>query len=100
MSIRHSLPFNKSPTLFLIHLVFQEIKILNHFPLKGVYNNTIIPTTIMTGKSIHYKNISVYRLDNTVKYMRNTLFTISISHVPKVPYAWYQAEIYKAGSIL
>ena len=32
--IRHSLPLNKVPKIFLIHLVFQAIKMLNHFPLK------------------------------------------------------------------
>ena len=53
--IRHSLPFNKVPKLFLIHLVFQEIKMLNHFPVKGNISGTISPTTIMIGDSIHYK---------------------------------------------
>ena len=34
-SIRHSLPFNKVLNIFLIHLVFQAIKFLNHFTVKG-----------------------------------------------------------------
>ena len=35
--------------------MFQAIKIMNHFPVKvGIYN-TISPTTIMTGESLHYK---------------------------------------------
>ena len=54
-SIQHSLPFNKIPNIFLIHLVFQAIKILTHFPVKGGVYDTIIPTTIMTGNSLHYK---------------------------------------------
>ena len=32
-SIIHSLPFNNVPTIFLIHFVFQAIKMPNHFPL-------------------------------------------------------------------
>ena len=46
------------------------------------------------------KNISVYILDNNFKYTRNTPLAIEIIHVPKVPYAWDQAEIYKEGSSL
>ena len=33
-SIRNSLPFNKFTKLFPIHLLFQVIKILNHFTVK------------------------------------------------------------------
>ena len=54
-SIRHNLPFNKVPKIFLIHLVFQAIKIMNQFPVKGGISDTITPTTIMTDKSLHYK---------------------------------------------
>ena len=54
-SIRHSLPFNKFPKIFLTHLVFQVIKNLNHFPIKEGISEMISPTTIMTGKSLHYK---------------------------------------------
>ena len=53
-SIRQPLPFNKVPKLFLIHLVFQEIKILNSFPVKEGISDKISPTKIMTGKSINY----------------------------------------------
>ena len=55
MSIRHSLTFNKVPKLLLIHLVFQEIKMLNHFPVKGGTSDMIVPTKIMKGDIIHYK---------------------------------------------
>ena len=96
-SIRYSLPFNKVPKLFLIHLVFQEIKVMNHVPVKSGISDTIIPTTIVTGKILHYKYILVYRLDSTVNYTRNTLLVLAISQVPKVPYAWDQSEIYKGG---
>ena len=53
-SIIHSLPFNKAPKIFLIHLVFQAIKILNHFPVKWGISDTITPIKIMTGESIRY----------------------------------------------
>ena len=53
--IRHSLPFNKVTKIFLIHLVFQTIKILNHFTVKGGIYGIISPTTTMTGKSINLK---------------------------------------------
>ena len=50
-SIRHS----QGPKIFLIHFVFQAIKMLNHFPVKGGISNTIIPTTIITSDNLHYK---------------------------------------------
>ena len=53
-SISHILPFNKVLKLFLTHLLFQVIKMLNHFPVKGGISDTIISTTIMIGKSLHY----------------------------------------------
>ena len=49
--IRHSLPFNRVTKLFLIHLVFQTIKILNHFTVKGGIYGIISPTKTMTDKS-------------------------------------------------
>ena len=99
-SIIHSLTFNKAPKLFLIYLVFQAIKMLNHFPVKGGISDIITLTKIMTGKSLHYKNISVYILDITVKYMSKKLLGIAIRHVPRVPYEWDQGVIYKEGSSL
>ena len=60
----------------------------------------IHPTTIMTGKSLNYKDISVYILGINFKDMRKTLLRIAIRHVPKVPYTWDQAKMYKAGSSL
>ena len=54
----------------------------------------------MTGDSLNYKKISVYRLDSTIKYTRNKLIATEINHIPKVQYAWDQAKIYKAVSIL
>ena len=60
-SIRHSLNFNKDPKLFLIHLVFQLIKISNRFPIKGGIYDTIILTKIASGKSLHYlKHIGLH----------------------------------------
>ena len=53
-SIRQSLLFNKDPKLFLIHSVFQAIKMLNHFPINGGVSDMISPRKIMRGKSIHY----------------------------------------------
>ena len=54
-SIRHSLTFNKVPKPFLIHLVFQAIKTLNHFPVNGSIYYMINPITIMTGESLYFK---------------------------------------------
>ena len=42
-SIIHSLPFKKSPKLSLIHLLFQAIKMPNHFPVKGGYLTRFAP---------------------------------------------------------
>ena len=41
--------------IFLIHLVFQSTKMLNHFPVKVGISDTISPTTTMIGESLHYK---------------------------------------------
>ena len=49
----------------------------------------------MTGESIHYKNILVYRLVSYVKYTSKKLLTIELNHIPKVQYAWDKAELYK-----
>ena len=73
---------------------------MNHFPVKGGIFDMISPPTIMTYESLHYKNISFYRLDSNLKYMSNTPLVTSIIHAPKVQYAWDQAEIYNAGSSL
>ena len=54
-SIKHSLSFNNVTKLFLIHLVFQAIKMLNHYPVNGGISDTVIPKTIMIGESLHYK---------------------------------------------
>ena len=54
-SIQHILTLNNIPKLFLIHLMFQAIKMLNHFPVKGGIYDTIISTTIMKVESFHYK---------------------------------------------
>ena len=45
----------RTPELYLIRLVFQQIEIMNHFPIKRVISDTISPTTIIKGKIIHYK---------------------------------------------
>ena len=39
-------------------------------------------------------------MDSTFKDTRKTLLKIAIRHVPKVPYTWDQAKMYKAGSSL
>ena len=47
-STRHSITFNNVTKLFMIHLVFGAIKMLNHFPVKWGISDTISPKTIMT----------------------------------------------------
>ena len=54
-SIIHILTFNKVPKLFLIHLVFQAMKMLNHFPVNRGISDTISPTEVMTDERLHYK---------------------------------------------
>ena len=59
-SIRHSLPFNKIPTLLLIHIIFYAVKLLNHFPVKGGVSDTLSPNTIMTGETLNFmKHLSL-----------------------------------------
>ena len=54
-SIRHSLPYNKIPVLLTIWIVFNAVRLLNHFPVKGGISDTISPKTIMTGETLNYK---------------------------------------------
>ena len=52
---RHGLPFQQVPKLLTIHIVFQEVKILNFFPTKGGISDTLSPKTIMSGDILDYK---------------------------------------------
>jgi hypothetical protein len=52
---RHSLPFNRIPALLVIYIVFNAVRLLNHFPTKGGISDTISPKTIMTGETLDYK---------------------------------------------
>ncbi len=66
-SSRHSLPFNRIPKLLTIHLVFNSVKLLNHFPVKGGISDTISPKTIMTGETLDYKNNLSLKLGRNCK---------------------------------
>jgi hypothetical protein len=54
-AVRHSLPFSRIPKLLMIHLIFNCIKLLNHFPVKGGILDTLSPKTITTSDALHYK---------------------------------------------
>jgi hypothetical protein len=59
-SSQHSLPFNRIPKLLTIHIVFNSIKLLNHFPVKGGISDTLSPKTIMTGKPSTTRSTCTY----------------------------------------
>jgi hypothetical protein len=55
-AVQHSLPlFSRIPKLLMIHLIFNCVKLLNHFPVKGGISDTLSPKTIMTGNTLHDK---------------------------------------------
>ena len=81
--MRHVLPFNKVPKIFMIRLVFQVIKMLNQFSVKGDISDMISPTIIMTGKIIHYKKTS-----------RSTYFT-TLSSTRGIRSLQYQSAMYQ-----
>jgi hypothetical protein len=45
-SLQHSLPFNWTPRLITIHIVFTAVKLLNHFSPKGGISDTVSPKTL------------------------------------------------------
>ena len=46
---QHGLPFQQIPKLLTIHIVFHIVKLLNFFPMKGRFSDTLSPKTIMSG---------------------------------------------------
>ena len=54
-AIRHGLPYNKIPAILTTWIVFNAVRILNHFPVKGGISESISPKTIMTGETLNYK---------------------------------------------
>ena len=55
ISVRHSLPLNKTPKLLTIYIIFKFIRMINYFPVKGGISFILSTKTIMTSETIHYK---------------------------------------------
>jgi hypothetical protein len=53
---RHILPFQRIPKLLTIHIVLNVVKLLNLFLTKGGVSEIISPKTIISGKTLDYKN--------------------------------------------
>ena len=51
------LPFNKTPKLLTIYIVFAVVRMLNYFPLKGGVSAILIPKTIVAGDKPHCKRL-------------------------------------------
>ena len=51
---RHDLPFQRIPKSLTIHIVFQTVKLLNYFPMKGGISDTLSPKTTMSGDILNY----------------------------------------------
>ena len=49
---RHSLPFNRTPRLLLVHIVFFYVNFLNDLPIKGLVSAMYNPKTIMSGETL------------------------------------------------
>jgi hypothetical protein len=54
-SCRHGLPFQRVPKIMTIHIVFNNVKMLNFFPPRGGISENISPKTIMSGEVLDYK---------------------------------------------
>ena len=52
---RHVLQFQRIPKLLKIHIVFQTVKLLNFFPMKGGISDTLSPRTTTSGDILDYK---------------------------------------------
>ena len=54
-AVGHSLPFNKTPKLLTIYIIFTVIRIINYFPVKRGFYAILIPNTIISGETLNYK---------------------------------------------
>jgi hypothetical protein len=54
-SSRHNLPFQRIPKLLTIRIVFNSVRMLNFFPMKGGISENLSPKTIMSGEVLDYK---------------------------------------------
>ena len=54
-AVRHSLPFNETPKILAIYVVFTIVRIINYLPVKGGVSTILSPKTIIHGEEIHYK---------------------------------------------
>ena len=52
---RHDLPYPRIPKILLVHMVLECVKILNYFPTKGSFSDTISPRLLMTGEGLDVK---------------------------------------------
>ena len=55
IDVSHSLPFNKIPKILTIYIVFTSFRMIHYSPVNGVVSSILIPKTIMSGETLHYK---------------------------------------------
>jgi hypothetical protein len=85
-AVRCSLPFSRIPKLLMIHLIFNCVKLLNHFPAKGGILDTLSPKTIMTGKTLHYKKHLSLQMGSIAKFTRKILQGTASYHAQRAPF--------------
>ena len=54
-AIRHRLPFNYTPTLLTIYIVFTVVRMMKYFLVKGGVSSILSTKTIMFGEILHYQ---------------------------------------------
>ena len=54
-AVRYSLPFNKTPKLITIYIVFTFVRMLNFLPVKAGVSDILSTKTIMYSNTLHYK---------------------------------------------
>ena len=53
---QHSLSLQWMSNLLTTHIVLNSVKMINFFPTKGGISDNLSPKTIMSGKTLDYKN--------------------------------------------
>ena len=77
IAVNHSLPFNKIHKLLTIYIVFTVFRMLKYLSFKGGVSVILIPKTIMSGETLHYKlhlglNIGQFCQVNEYEYPKNS----------------------------
>ena len=92
-AVWYRLPFNKTPSIFTIYIIFTVLRMLNHFPAEGGVSSILSNKTIMFGDTIHTNNTYGWILDIIAKCISMKILRKVNHHVPKAPFALDPVEM-------